>query len=111
MTQNKYGVQWVDDGGVFEHYTTIEDLQTVFKKMELVINVIDDGGVTLTNGRTHYYITTDIPIPFWIPRGQVRNSPDRYCDSADLWLYTFEIHENQVKMYHTHDEYIKMMDW
>tara|TARA_R100000406_G_scaffold95863_2_gene91483 strand:+ start:3200 stop:3526 length:327 start_codon:yes stop_codon:yes gene_type:complete len=106
----KYGVQWVDDGGPFEHYTTIEEVEEVLEKIDPSIKVMNDGGVTLNDGTTHYCITTSEEVPYW-SIGFVRESMHRYSELADLWLYTFSLNEEIVDKYHSHDDYIDMVEW
>ena len=106
----KYGVQWVDDGGAFEHYTIIEEVEEVLEKIDPSIKILGDGGVTLNDGVTHYCVTTDKEIPHW-SLGSVGEAMHRYSKLADLWFYTFELNDEIVKEYHSHDEYIEMVDW
>lgn len=104
--KNYYGVQWVDDGGPFNHWSSnLEEIEDVFQKMEISIKIIEDGFVELKTDGYQQYIVVDKPIPYWGIPSFVSNYPERYSESADLWLYTFKIQPDNIQRFLSEEEW------
>ena len=101
-----YGIQWVDDGGPFDHATCFDDFEEPFQKMGIALDqIISEQAVLLKNGETHYMIKMKQPIPYWSISGLVSSSPHRYSSTCGLWLYTFTIEEQDIQKHLTIEEW------
>ena len=114
----KYGIQWIDYGGEFNHSMSDIDLHKALERLGLSQEVIIDfGGVKTKPGdyssepfHHYWYVETTTKLPSWKNGGNpycmnFRGNMDRFDEDLELWFYTFELSDETVIEWLTLSEY------
>ena len=103
-----YGIQWIDDGGVYDEENFDTHTYDVMEKLGLTSNIVEVCGVHYVDENYEYYgcIKTNVELPEWIgSAGNIRSNPNRYCEQNNLWFYTFELKPELIERFYSLSEF------
>ena len=99
--QYTYGMQWIDHGGEYTHYTEREDITDIMVQIGLSAEDLSSYGGIKTKENHFWYIETSRELPEWNPSNRMYSmnlsgNKNRFHEEHRLWMYTFHISEENI---------------
>jgi hypothetical protein len=112
----KYGVQWLDHGGPWNHAMSYDDLSRALNRLGLTRDILTYVGGVQVGKEDFWYIETNTLLPEWKRSTNPYNmnfnaNMNRFDESLKLWFYTFPLDGSTVGKVYTFDEYEDMEKW